>query len=65
MLLEALILHQTLSTPKVGYIGRSRRAHPKGELEQSMFFTQDPINENEFTSLSPFHTTIVLENTLL
>ena len=43
MLSEALVFHQTLSTPKAGYIGRFRRAHPKGELEQSIFFFQDPI----------------------
>ena len=43
MLLEALIFHQTLSTPKVSYIGQFRQARPKGELEQSMFFIQDPI----------------------
>ena len=30
---EALVFHQTLSTPKASYIGRFRRAHPKGQLE--------------------------------
>ena len=30
---KALVFHQTLSTPKVSYIGRFYRAHPKGELE--------------------------------
>ena len=33
MLPEALVSHQTLSTPKVSYIRQFRRAHPKGELE--------------------------------
>ena len=40
---EVLVFHQMLSTPKVSYIGRFHRAHPKEEVEQSMFFTQDPI----------------------
>ena len=40
---EALVFHQTLSTPKVSYGGRFRRAHLKEELEQSTFFIQDPI----------------------
>ena len=57
MLLEVLIFHQTLSTTKVSYIRRSRRTihvfHPRSN------------NENEFTILSPFHTTRVLGNTLL
>ena len=64
-LTEALVFHQTLSTLKVDYIGWSHRAHPKGELEQSTFFHPGSNNENKFTSLSPFQTTIVLENTLL
>ena len=64
-LLETLIFHQTLSTPKASYIRRFHRAHPKGELKQSMFFPPGSNNENEFTLLSPFHTTKVLRNTLL
>ena len=43
MLPDALVFHQTLSTPKVSYIGWFHRAHPKGELEQSTFFIQNPI----------------------
>ena len=30
---EALVFHQTLSTPKQATSGGFRRAHPKGELE--------------------------------
>jgi len=43
MLLETLVFHLTLSTLKISYIGQFRRAHPKGELEQSTFSIQDPI----------------------
>ena len=39
----ALVFHQTLSALKINYNGWFRRAHPKEELEQSMFFLQDPI----------------------
>ena len=51
---EALIFHQTLSAPKISYIGRVRRAHPKGELEQSTFFIQDPIMSTSLQYLVHF-----------
>ena len=41
------------------------RAHPKGELETIQDLHLGSNNEYEFTILSPFHTTRVLENTLL
>ena len=46
----ALVFHQTLSTPKVGYIERFRRAHPKGELEYSTFFIQDQIMKRAYNT---------------
>ena len=54
MLPEALIFHQTLSTQKVIYIGRFHQAHPKGELEQSTFFLQDPIMRTRLQYLVHF-----------
>jgi len=53
-LLETLIFHQTLSTPKASYIRRFHRAHPKGELKQSMFFLQDPIMRTSLQYLVHF-----------
>ena len=38
---------------------------PRGRTQTIHVFNPGSNNENEFTSLNPFHTTIVLENTLL
>ena len=65
MLSEALVFHQTLSTPKVSYIGQFRRAHPTGELESIHILPPESNNEYELIILSPFHTTRVLRNYLL
>ena len=53
-LLEALVLHQTVSTPKAGYIGRFRQAHPKRELEQSTFYIQNSIMSTSLQYLVHF-----------
>ena len=53
-LLDVLVFHLTLSTSKASYIRRFCRAHPKGELKQSMFFLQDPIMRTNLQYLVHF-----------
>ena len=62
---EALVFHQTLSTPKASYIRRIPSSTPQGRTRIIHVFSPGSNNENEFTILSPFHTTRVLRNTLL
>ena len=62
---EVLVFHQTLSTPKVSYIGRIPSSTPQGRTRIIHVFPLGSNNENEFTILSPFYTTRVLRNTLL
>ena len=62
---EALVFHQTLSTPKASYIGRVSSSTPQGRTRIIHVFPPGSNNENEFTILSPFHTTRVLINILL
>ena len=64
-LTEVLVFHQTLSTPKASYIGRVPSSTPQERTRIIHIFPPRSNNENEFTILSPFHTTRVLGNTLL
>jgi len=59
--LEAPVFHQTLSTSKASYIGRIPSSTSQGRTRIIHIFPLGPYNENEFTVLSPFHTTRVLE----
>ena len=63
--LEALVFHQTLSILKASYIGRIPSSTPQGRTQIIHVFPLGSNNENEFTILSPFHTTRVLRNILL
>ena len=65
MLPGALVFYQTLSTPKASYIGWIPSRTPQGRTRIIHIFPPGSNNENEFTILSPFHTTRVLRNTLL
>ena len=62
---EALVFHQTRSTPKASYIGRIPSSTPQRRTRIIHVFPPESNNENEFTILSSFHTTRVLRNTLL
>ena len=62
---EALVFHQTLSTPKASYIGQILSSTPQGRTQITHVFPLGSNNKNEFTILSLFHTTRVLRNTLL
>ena len=63
-LTEALVFHQTLSTPKVSFSGGIRRAHPKGEPKRSTFFSKDPIMRTSYNTC-PFHTSKVLKKYII
>ena len=60
-LTEALVFHQTLSTPKASYSGGIHRAHPKGEPERSTFFLRVRTSYNTY----PFHISEVLKNYII
>ena len=62
---EALVFHQTLSTPKACYIGRIPLSTPQGRTRIIHVFPPKSNNENEFTILSPFHTTRVLRKYII
>ena len=53
--MEALVFHQTLSTPKATTTSGIRRTHPEGEPERSTFFPKDPIMKTSYNT-SPSHT---------
>ena len=55
ILTEALVFHQTLSTPKAATASGIRRTHPEGEPERSTFFSKDPIMKTSYNT-SPPHT---------
>ena len=62
---EALVFHQTLSTSTTSYIGRLPSSTPQGRTQIIHVFPLGSNNENEFTILSPFHTTRVLRKYII
>ena len=64
---EALVFHQTLSTPKVSYKynGWIPSSTPQERTQIIHIFPLGSNNENEFIMLNSFHITRVLRNTLL
>ena len=42
-LMEVLVFHQTLSTPKAGYSGRYPSGTPQGRTQKIHIFPKDPI----------------------
>ena len=64
VLTEALVFHQTLSTPKATTTSGIRRTHPEGEPERSTFSPKDPIMKTSYNT-SPSHTLEFLKSTLL
>jgi hypothetical protein len=54
ILTEALVFHQTLSTPKAGYISRYPSGTPQGKTQKIHIFPKDPIMGTSYNT-SPFH----------
>ena len=63
-LMEALVFHQTLSTPKANYCGRYPSGTPRGRTQKIHIFPKDPIMRTSYNT-SPFHTSEFLKSILL
>ena len=63
-LTEALVFHQTLSTPKASYSGRCPSGTPQGRTQKIHIFPNDPIMRMSYNTY-PFHTSEFLKITLL
>ena len=55
ILTEALVFHQTLSTPKASYSERCPSGTPRGRTQKIHIFLKDPIMRMSYNT-SPFHT---------
>ena len=63
-LTEALIFHQTLSTPKASYNRRYPSGTPQGRTQKIHIFPKDPIMRTSYNTC-PFHTSEVLKNYII
>ena len=64
MLMEVLVYHQTLSTPKASYSGRYPSGTPQGRTRKIHIFPKDSIMRTSYNTY-PFHTSEFLKSTLL
>ena len=55
ILTEALVFHQTLSTPKASYSGRYLSGTPQGRTQKIHIFSKDLIMRTSYNT-GPFHT---------
>ena len=64
VLTEALVFHQTLSTPKASYNERCPSGTPRGRTRKIHIFSKDPIMRTSYNT-SPFHTSEILEKYII
>ena len=64
ILTEALVFHQTLSTPKASYSERCPSGTPRGRTQKIHIFPKDPIMRMSYNT-SPFHTSEFLKKYII